>query len=130
MANSVIHFEIPADDVERANRFYAEAFGWRIEPFPGMNYHGAMTTEVDESQMPVKPGAINGGIFQRDADWQLPGPVLTIGVDDIDEALRSVEKLGGKILRGREAVADMGFTGYFTDPEGNIVGLWQNTSPV
>ncbi len=126
MANSIIHFEIPADDIDRAKRFYAEAFGWRIEAYPGMNYHGVMTTEVDDKQMPVKPGAINGGMFQRDDTWKMPGPVLTIGVDDIDEALRAVEKQGGKTLRGREAVADMGFTGYFTDPEGNIVGLWQN----
>jgi predicted enzyme related to lactoylglutathione lyase len=125
MADSVVHFEVPADDVERAKAFYSEAFGWKVEAYPGMNYHGATTTEVGPDMMPLKPGAINGGLFDR-ATFPIASPVLTIGVDDIDEALAKVERLGGKTLRAREAVADMGFTGYFTDPEGNVMGLWQN----
>jgi predicted enzyme related to lactoylglutathione lyase len=120
-----VHFEVPADDVERAKTFYREAFGWQIKAYPGMaDYHGMTTAEVGPDMMPLKPGAINGGLFQREP--QLSTPVLTIGVDDIDEALQKVERLGGKVLMGRQAVADMGFTGYFTDPEGNVMGLWQN----
>ncbi len=125
MANSVVHFEIPAEDVQRAKTFYGEAFGWEIEGYPGMNYHGVTTAAVGPDRMPLKPGAINGGLFDR-SEFPIASPVLTIGVDDIDEALANVEKAGGKTLRGKEAVADMGFTGYFTDPEGNVMGLWQN----
>ncbi|GIH04691.1 glyoxalase [Rhizocola hellebori] len=125
MANSVVHFEVPADDVERAKTFYREAFGWQIQAYPGMNYHGVTTAEVGPDMMPLKPGAINGGLFDK-AEFPITSPVLTIGVDDIDEALEKVERLGGKTLMGRQAVADMGFTGYFTDPEGNVMGLWQN----
>ncbi len=124
MANSVVHFEIPADDVERAKLFYREAFGWKIDAYPGMDYHGVTTTDTGPDMMPTTPGSINGGLFQREAP--LTSPVLTIDVHDIDEALAAVERAGGKTLLGRQAVADMGFTGYFADPEGNIMGLWQN----
>lgn len=123
MANSVVHFEVPADDIERAKAFYQEAFGWQIEAYPGMDYNGVTTTEVGPDFMPLKPGSINGGLGQRSAT--LSGPVITIGVDDIDEALAAVERNGGKIVEARQAVAEMGFTAYFTDTEGNLMGLWQ-----
>jgi uncharacterized protein len=125
MANSVVHFEIPADDVERARTFYQGAFGWTVEPYPGMDYHGVTTAEVDEQdRLPLERGMINGGMMRRGAE--ITAPVLTIGVDDIDAALEAVERHGGKTLVGRQAVADMGFTAYFTDSEGNVVGLWQS----
>ncbi len=127
MANSVVHFEIPADDVDRAKKFYSDVFGWNIDPYPGMDakdYQGVTTAEVDETFMPKERGAINGGMTTR----QLPvsNPVLTISCDDVDDALKQIEKAGGKVVQGRQAVADMGFTGYFSDPEGNIMGRWQN----
>jgi hypothetical protein len=53
-------------------------------------------------------------------------PVITIDVDDIDRALRRIEELGGKTLRPKLAVGDMGFAAYFTDSEGNIMGLWES----
>jgi predicted enzyme related to lactoylglutathione lyase len=125
MANSVIHFEIPADDIGRAKQFYSDVFGWQIQAYPGMDYQGVTTAEVDEAMMPKERGAINGGMFDR-ASFPLTNPVLTISVDDIDAALAQIEKAGGKTLMARQAVAEMGFTGYFTDPEGNVMGLWQN----
>jgi uncharacterized protein len=123
MAGQVIHFEIPADDVERAQKFYADAFGWGIRPLPEMSYTMVSTTEVGEDGMPTTPGAINGGMGRR-ADF-FTAPVVTINVDDIDEALATIERLGGKTVAGRQAVGDMGFTGYFQDSEGNTIGLWQ-----
>lgn len=128
MANSVIHFEIPADDVDRAKKFYNDVFGWSIDAYPGMDakdYQGVTTAEVDETFMPKERGAINGGMFAREAP--LTSPVLTIGCDDVEATLAEIEKAGGKTLLGKQAVADMGFTGYFTDPEGNVMGLWQST---
>jgi len=125
MAGPVVHFELPADDVERAQNFYREAFGWNVMPLPDMGYTilGTATT-ADETGRPTAPGEINGGMFARTGD--LSQPVITIAVDDIDAALTRVEECGGKTLRGRQAVGDMGFTGYFTDSEGTAVGLWQN----
>lgn len=125
MANSVVHFEVPADDVERAKAFYQETFGWKVDAYPGMNYHGMLTTEVGPEMTPLEPGAINGGMFDR-SSFPIKSVVLTIGVDDIDAALAKVESNGGKVVLGRQPVTDMGFTGYFADPEGNVMGLWQN----
>jgi uncharacterized protein len=124
MSGQVVHFEIPADDVERAQAFYRDAFGWTINAMPEMQYTIVSTTETDEAGRPKEPGAINGGLLQRQAP--ITTPVITIGVDDIDTALRRVEELGGKTAREKFDVGGMGFAAYFTDPDGNVVGLWQN----
>ena len=125
MPQPVVHFELPADDLERAQTFYRDAFGWNVIPVPDMEYTllGTATTTDDMGQ-PTAPGEINGGMFARTDD--LTQPLITIAVDDIDAALTKVEQCGGKTLRGRQAVGDMGFTGYFSDSEGTVVGLWQN----
>ena len=128
MAGRVVHFEIPAEDLDRARRFYEEAFGWQTSPMPDMPYTIVSTVPTDETTgMPTEPGAINGGLMKREGPFD--GPMVTIDVDDIDEALATVEKLGGKTVIGRQVIGDMGFTAYFNDPEGNVVGLWQNATP-
>lgn len=123
MSGRVVHFEIPADDIERARTFYREAFGWQMEPIPEMEYTGVITTPSDDAG-PTDPGAINGGLCSREAP--ISSPVITIDVADIDQALTRVEQLGGKVATPRQAVADMGFAAYFHDPDGNLMGLWQN----
>ncbi|GAA1887069.1 VOC family protein [Asanoa iriomotensis] len=124
MKGSVTHFEIPADDVTRAERFYHDAFGWNIQDMPEMSYAMLGTTPSGQDGRPKDPGAINGGMMKRSGLFT--APVVTIDVDDIDEALATVEKNGGKTRMGRQAVGDMGFTGYFADTEGNLIGLWQS----
>jgi len=126
MSGSVTHFEIPADDVERAEHFYEAAFGWNIRPVPEMSYAMLSTTPSTDEGRPKDPGAINGGMMKRSELFR--APVVTIDVDDIDQALATVEKNGGKTRMGRQAVGDMGFTGYFSDTEGNLIGLWQSSS--
>ena len=123
----VVHFEIPAEDLDRAKSFYGSVFGWDLTtvPMPGREYTTISTVPVDPAtQIPTEPGAINGGMLARQGPIQ--APVVTIEVDDIDAALARVQELGGKTVLGRQAVGDMGFSGYFVDPEGNVVGLWQN----
>jgi hypothetical protein len=120
----VVHFEIPADDIERAQAFYREAFGWRVNPVPDMNYTLVSTTETNEDGSPKEPGAINGGMMTRGGAFT--APVITIEADDIDDALLTVEKLGGTVAMPKMTVGDMGYSAYFTDTEGNVVGLWQN----
>ncbi len=121
----VVHFELPADNVERAKGFYQKAFGWDISQQPGMEYHMVGTAEIDQkTRMPTQPGAINGGMTKRNNE--VKNTVITIDVPDIEATLKNVEKLGGKMVRKKEPVADMGFTAYFKDTEGNIVGLWQS----
>ncbi|GIF72313.1 VOC family protein [Asanoa siamensis] len=126
MKGSVTHFEIPADDVQRAERFYHEAFGWNIQDMPEMSYAMLGTTPSTPEGRPKDPGAINGGMMKRSG--MFTAPVVTIDVDDIDEALATVERNGGSTRMGRQAVGDMGFTGYFSDTEGNLIGLWQSAS--
>ncbi|OZM77318.1 VOC family protein [Pseudonocardia sp. MH-G8] len=121
----VVHFEIPADDVGRAKEFYSSVFDWRLEDLPGMDYTAVHTTEVDgQTQMPTTPGVINGGLVPRSGDT--PAPVLTVDVESIDQALKQVEAAGGRTVRPRTEIPGMGAYAYFTDPEGNTVGLWEN----
>lgn len=123
----VVHFEIPADDVERAKRFYGSIFGWELQDVPGMDYTSLVTTPVDEqSQLPREPGAINGGLFRRNADAPST-PVITIDVDSVDDALKQIEAAGGSVVQPRTELPGMGAFAYFTDPEGNVVGLWETT---
>jgi predicted enzyme related to lactoylglutathione lyase len=126
MSGRVVHFEIPVDDVERAQRFYHEAFGWVMNSMPQMQYTLVSTTETDDTGRPVTPGAINGGMLARQDG--ITNPIVTIEVDNMDEALTLLDKLGGKTVIGKQAVGDMGFSAYFTDPEGNLLGLWQSAA--
>ena len=122
--DSVVHFELPTDDTERAHAFYREAFGWQLNAMPGMGYTLVTTTPTDDNGRPAQVGGINGGMLPRQGP--ISAPVITVGVDDLDAALNRVEELGGKVAIGRQAVGDMGYSAYFTDPEGNLIGLWQN----
>jgi predicted enzyme related to lactoylglutathione lyase len=123
MSGRVVHFEVPFDDGDRARAFYAEAFGWQMNPLPEMSYT-LVTTGPSGQGPPSEPGFINGGMFQRGE--ATAGPVIVVDVDDIDAALARIEELGGKTVEARQQVGEMGFSAYFQDPEGNLIGLWQN----
>lgn len=123
MSGPVVHFEIPADNVERARKFYQKTFSWEMQPMPEMNYTMVRTTPADASGMPKEPGAINGGMASRGGP--VKSTVVTIGVDNIDQVLKTVAKNGGKTVVGKQSIGPMGFTAYFQDSEGNVVGLWQ-----
>ena len=124
--DGVVHFEIPADDAERAKAFYSTVFDWEMQDFPDMQYTIMMTTPIDEqSQRPTTPGAINGGLMSRSKDT--PTPVITIGVDSVEEALKKVEAEGGTVITPSTPIPGMGEFGYFKDSEGNVMGLFQYT---
>ncbi|MCO4276409.1 VOC family protein [Pseudarthrobacter sp. HLT3-5] len=123
----VVHFEIPADNKERANTFYQSAFGWTLTPMQEMDYTIAITTPSDEQTgMPSAPGAINGALFPRTDN--LKTPVITIDVEDVDAALAQVESAGGTVAQAKDAIPGMGYYAYFKDTEGNTMGLWQTDS--
>lgn len=122
----VVHFEIPADDLDRAKTFYSSVFDWQIvsTPMPEGEYTGVVTSPVDpETQTPATPGAINGALVPRQAE--MPAPVLTIDVQAIDDALAQVEAGGGATIVPRTEIPGMGAFAYFRDPEDNVVGLWE-----
>ncbi len=125
MTGRVVHFEIPFDDGERARAFYAEAFGWDVAAVPGMDYSMVSTGPSTETG-PNEPGYVNGGMAQRGEP--LTGPTVVIDVEDIEESLAKVEELGGVTLLRSTPVGEMGFSGYFRDTEGNVIGLWQSRS--
>ena len=122
--DKVVHFEVPFDDGERATSFYHEAFGWQLNSMPQMQYTMVTTTPTDDQGMVAEVGGINGGMLHRQGP--ITGPVITIGVENIDDSLARIEKLGGKVAIGKQAVGDMGFSAYVEDTEGNVIGLWQN----
>ncbi|NUR28012.1 MAG: VOC family protein [Catenulispora sp.] len=123
MSGEVVHFEVPAEDITRARAFYGEAFGWKFDEYPQMNYT-LVTTTPSGDKGPLEPGAINGGMLSREGPFA--GPLITIRVDSIDSALETIGRLGGSTVEGRQAVGEMGFSAYFRDTEGNLVGLWEN----
>ena len=121
--DKVIHFEVPFEDGERATTFYAEAFGWQLNSMANYQYTLVTTTPTDEQGRPTN-GGINGGMLARQGP--ITAPVITVGVDSIDDSLARIEKLGGKVAIGRSPVGTMGFSAYFHDTEGNLIGLWEN----
>lgn len=124
--NPVVHFEMPAEDRARMRKFYEGVFGWRTEQLgPEMgDYVLVTTTEVDEKQMPKKPGAINGGFYQKTPDTG-PCPSVVISVDDIKEHMEKVKKAGGKIIGEPMEIAGVGSFVYFQDTEGNRASMLQ-----
>ena len=122
----VVHFEIQADDVERAKSFYATVFGWSFEDYgqyTGSTYWGITTGPADQ------PG-INGGLLQRPA----PAPaarqgtncyVCTVAVEDYDETERRILDAGGQVALPKMALRGMAWQGYYLDTEGNTFGIHQ-----
>jgi len=123
MAGRVVHFEIPYEDGDRAQRFYKDAFDWQLQSMPGMGYV-LVTTGPSGETGPTEPGFINGGMLSR-GDSAAPGPLVVVDVESIDDALRRIGELGGETLVGKQPVGDMGFAAYVRDTEGNAVGLWE-----
>ena len=123
MSGRVVHFEIPFDDGDRARSFYKDVFGWQVQEMPGMDYSIVMSGPSGD-QGPTEAGFINGGMLSRQ-QAATSGPVLVIDVDSIDDTLQHIGGVGGSTVVGKTPVGDMGFAAYFTDPEGNVVGLWE-----
>ena len=113
MAHNIVHFEIPADDVERARKFYQELFGWKIEPAQ----EGYNLITVGE------PGP-DGGMMQR----QAPGAGITvyINVESVDEHTKKLQSLGGTVIVPKTAVPTVGYFVIFQDTEGNALAIFED----
>jgi predicted enzyme related to lactoylglutathione lyase len=123
--HTIVHFEIPANDVEKLKKFYGELFGWKIEKYPGPSvYYTLQTVPVDENMKPIRAGA-NGGLFER-KDAQNPQqamPTNYISVESAEEYSKKIERLGGKILVPKMEIPGLGWWVLALDPEGNQFGL-------
>jgi predicted enzyme related to lactoylglutathione lyase len=128
MDHTIVHFEIPADDPERAAKFYRELFGWTINKFEGtaaggIEYWMVQTVPTDAGGQPVRPG-VNGGLMRRMYSGQ--APVNYINVESVDDFVRRAERLGAKVLMEKTPVPGMGWFGQLNDTEGNLLAVWEN----
>jgi hypothetical protein len=116
------HIDVPTRDRERAKRFYGEVFGWPLDDYPGTGYTGIMTSE---------DGILSGlGRLTDEAGLasHTGGPVPYIRPGDFDATLEAIARAGGEVLIPRTDVKGYGFA-HFRDPEGNVIGLWQDAVP-
>lgn len=127
MDNTVVHFEIPAENVEKLKSFYSDLFGWKIEKSPmPMDYWIIQTVPTDDKGTPLRPG-INGGLFPKEN--RTLSPVNYISVENIDKCIEKVEALGSKIVMPKQTVTGVGSFAIAVDPEGNRIGLLQPEMP-
>jgi predicted enzyme related to lactoylglutathione lyase len=120
----VVHFEIPFDNKERAMKFYAESFDWKLDDMPQMNYVTAQSVDVDDRHMPKEAGAINGGLFPRPKE--APNPTIYVDVKSVDDAIRKVQAAGGRVITPNTPIPGMGAFARVADTEGNVIGIYQS----
>jgi len=136
MDHTIVHFEIPADQPERAAKFYRELFGWEISRWegptenmqyrePGFEYWMVKTVPTDAQGQPTRPG-VNGGLMSR--MFQGQAPVNYVNVENVDDFIRKAERLGAKVLMGKHPVPGMGWFAQLNDPEGNVFAIWETDS--
>ena len=118
VVKTVVHFEIPAMDVERLSRFYNECFGWKFEKvqMPGFDYWLISTGPRGKS--------VGGGMYNKTGEHDKPRNF--IAVDKIDPAIEKFKMAGGTGVVGKQEVPGQGWSFIGADPEGNLVALWES----
>ena len=118
----VVHFELPFDDAARANKFYADVFGWESSKFEGgpEDYYLQQTGGDDE------PYGIGGALIERAAALNRGGTLVVLGVDDLDAYIGKVTAAGAEIVTPRTPIPGVGYFANFRDTEGNVVGMFQD----
>jgi len=113
----VTHFEITADDVDRANEFYKKVFGWKIQKWDGPIDYWLISTESGD-----EPG-INGAIMKRED----PNSTIinTVDVPNLEKYMESVKSAGGTVVSDKIIVPEVGYFAYCKDTEGNTFGIMQ-----
>ena len=121
MGQPVVHWELWSKNPQQLSDFYAQAFGWQIRHMPEMNYRFVETGGQ---------GGINGGIMTpQEGPW--PGNMaLYIDVDDLDTFAANIRDAGGKMIVERMEIPGVGAFALFEDPDGRVLGLWQQQAKV
>ena len=119
MGNPVVHFEISGRDPQRLRDYYSNLFDWQFDTgslvAPSISEAGNYGFVSSESGI---PGGVGGG-----ADYPRQA-IFYVGVDDVEAALQTAEKLGGTRVLGPEANPNGQLVvAHFRDPEGNLIGL-------
>ena len=115
---NIIWFEIPADDLNRAKRFYGELFGWKINAMPGApgNYH-----QIDTGGPDASP---DGGLMERQNPGQR-GITSYITVESVEASAAKVQALGGTVCLPKTPIPGKGAFAICMDTEQNMFGLWE-----
>ncbi len=112
----VVHFEIPADNPQRAGEFYQGVFGWKISKWEGPQPYWLCDTGQGEG--------INGGIMNRQQPGQ--GTMNSIDVPSVDEYVKKITSAGGKVVAPKMTIPGVGYLAYCLDTEANVFGIIQN----
>ena len=116
--SNIVWFEIPADNPERAKKFYSALFGWKIEKFPGMTDYWHIDTGGSDDTP-------DGGLMARKHPEQ---PITNyVNVASVTKFMAKVKKLGGKVCVPKTAVPEMGYFAVCTDTENNMFALWERS---
>ena len=113
----VVHFEISAEDPERATKFYRNVFGWKIEKWGGPVDYWLIATGAES-----EPG-IDGAIRRREKPRE--NTVNTVSVPAIDDFMRKVGECGGRVLTPKQSIPGVGYHAYCQDTEGNVFGIME-----
>ena len=124
--HTIVHFEIPANDIEKLKKFYVDLFGWKMNKYPGpTTYYMVGTVPVDEKTiMPTRRG-VNGGLYEKKdaASPELAKPINYVSVESVDDYSKKVVALGGKIVVPKMEIPTIGWWALALDPEGNHFGM-------
>jgi uncharacterized protein len=120
---SIVWFEVPADDVERARKFYSALFGWKINPFPGASERVGAYWHIDTGGADASP---DGGLHKR----MHPQQAITqyVAVPSVTTFMAKVKKLGGKVTVPKTSVPQMGYFAICQDTENNVFALWEKNA--
>jgi uncharacterized protein len=124
---TIVHFEIPSDDIERSRNFYIELFGWNIEKWTGsmpataegMEYW-LLSTVDDKGNR-----ATTGGMMKRQSPQQ-QGITNYFDVKSVQEYSAKVEKLGGKVISPKQSVPGFGYIAVCAHTENNAFGIFES----
>ena len=114
---TIVHFDIAADDVQRAKSFYEQLFGWKIKEVP----YGPDGYYLIETKDAYGDKGLGGGIAKREQDYQ--GIINYVEVDALDESIEKLKSLGGRLIEPKTQIPSVGYIAVCQDPEGNKIGL-------
>ena len=114
MAGTIVHFELPAADADRASGFWGGLFGWQIGASAMEGFDYRMFQASDDQGGAVMPSEQAGG-----------GVIVYFGTDDIDASVAKVRELGGS-AEDKQPVPTHGWFASCKDTEGNSFSLWQS----
>ncbi len=117
----IVHFELPFDDADRANKFYGDVFGWKSSNWDGPEEYYLQDTGGND-----EPYGIGGALIARGSAVNAGGTLVVIGVDDLDAYVAKVSAAGCEIVTPRTAVPGVGWFANFRDTEGNVVGMFMD----